>query len=334
MLAGARKKLAALGMAVAAVAAIAVTLPAEAASTYDAWVYDSTKVAYAAREGTSSNVTVTAAGNTVTVDDQVPITPGPGCVTIWQDPTMVKCWTGGTPTEVTVWVKDQDDTVDVAGGVPGVLYGGDGDDLLYGDSRNDRMYGEAGDDEFYGDGGNDIIHGGDGQDSVSGNEGNDQLYGSGGNDRVYGGPGADVMSGDSGTDTVVYGGSNWWPRTPVTADLDGSAGDDGEEGERDTIGADFENLTGGLADDHLTGNNKANTIIGGPGNDIIYGGGGNDRLIGEPPTGFGSDTARDLVNGGAHTWGGDGCAVRATGTAVNCEYRLPPEATIPGVPGV
>jgi Ca2+-binding RTX toxin-like protein len=122
----------------------------------------------------------------------------------------------------------------------------------------------------------------------------------------------------------------------VTADLDGATRDDGEKGERDTLGADIENITGGLAGDVLTGNRFANDIDGGPGgndtirgragNDTLGGGeGGKDRLYGEG----GDDTldggwedviAADRLDGGANgTPLGDSCTVSEADALVNCE---------------
>ncbi|WP_433720939.1 calcium-binding protein [Actinoplanes sp. CA-051413] len=147
-------------------------------------------------------------------------------------------------------------------------------------------------------------------------------------------------------------------QTPVTADLDGSVGDDGTVGEGDTIGADVERLLGGNGADTLTGNDADNriygsfgpdTIHGGTGNDELHGGTGNDiilgqngsdqlfgddgddYLIGEPGAGPpvagetpGSDSETDTVDGGRNVTAapGDSCFVRAAATSARCETTL------------
>nr|BFE74391.1 hypothetical protein GCM10020092_076920 [Actinoplanes digitatis] len=77
----------------------------------------------------------------------------------------------------------------------------------------------------------------------------------------------------------------------MSLDLDGRKGDDGRKGEGDTIGADVENLLGGLGKDRLVGNGKANVLDGREGNDKLYGGGGNDTLLGHQGV--------DMLYGGA-----------------------------------
>ena len=67
----------------------------------------------------------------------------------------------------------------------------------------------------------------------------------------------------------------------VVADLDGKSGDDGSKNEKDTIGADVEQLYGGWGNDTLTGNAADNLIAGGHGADVIRGGAGNDTLTGD-----------------------------------------------------
>jgi hypothetical protein len=59
-------------------------------------------------------------------------------------------------------------------------------------------------------------------------------------------------------------------------DLGGAAGDDGETGEGDTVGADFEGILGGSGNDVLTGGPGDDLLDGGPGADQMNGGGGDD----------------------------------------------------------
>ena len=138
-----------------------------------------------------------------------------------------------------------------------------------------------------------------------------------------------VAAVDCGTNTVKL----------LVADLDGATGDDGSTGEKDTIGADVENLVGGWGNDTLTGSPAANRIDGGHGSDVIRGGAGNDTLdSGEGITGgvdkvygeAGDDVLngggydeddRYVLDGGPNTAVGDTCVrgSRGTGDLVACE---------------
>ena len=120
---------------------------------------------------------------------------------------------------------------------------------------------------------------------LAGGPGNDRLTGGGGDDRAVGGPGADALAGGAGRDTLDYS-----DRTaPVTVTLDGQGGD-GEQGEGDDAGADFEVVAGGAAGDAITGNDADNTLYGNSGNDRLTGGAGVDQLDG------GGDS--DVLDGG------------------------------------
>jgi serralysin len=217
------------------------------------------------------------------------------------------------------------------------LWGGDGNDTLYGKWGNDTMHGGNGDDTFWGGDGNDKLYGDAGDDVLKGYDGSDRLEGGTGDDFLYGDDPtdtgtvwADVMLGGPGRDAVVYGDYS----KPVTVDLDGATGDDGQAGEHDTVGADVEVLAGGSAADHLTGNAAANGIWGGKGNDVIHGLGGNDDLGGNEgrdtlhgdegdDTLYGNDTDEaadpDHLDGGPNTAVGDVCQADTADTTVNCE---------------
>ncbi|MCU7722198.1 hypothetical protein ODJ79_00545 [Actinoplanes sp. KI2] len=136
---------------------------------------------------------------------------------------------------------------------------------------------------------------------------------------MLGGPGRD------GVDYEFYS-------KPVTVDLDGATGDDGQAGEHDTVGADVEQLVGGSGADHLTGNAAANGINGGNGNDVIHGLGGNDTLSGDEgrDTVYGDDgddlifgqdevEVADHLDGGANATAGDECQPGTADTTINCE---------------
>ena len=217
-----------------------------------------------------------------------------------------------------------------------------GNDVIYGDAGDDWIDAVAGNDKVYGGYGMDFVQGGPGRDRLDGGYGDDTLIGDDESqgDVVKAGIAADVLLGGPGVDLVDY--SNHVK--PVKVDLDGASGDDGQAGERDTVGRDVENLVGGMANDRLTGNGSANQIFGLTGGDIIRGGAGNDLLYGmldfKTDFGpgkdgrdtiygeagddrlFGVDDSRELadrLDAGANTAVGDDCQPSRKDTTVNCE---------------
>lgn len=206
------------------------------------------------------------------------------------------------------------------------IVGGSGSDTLTGGSGREHLIGGGGNDRLTGLDGDDVLHGGAGDDRLVGGTGNDEFRGEGGADTMLGGP---------GVDGVGYAGAG-----PVVADLDGVTGDDGHRGERDTIGADIEQLFGGAGNDTLTGNGLPNYLDGGLGNDLLRGGAGNDelwavdgndRVYGEAGDDnlYGGGAAAGqvyLLDGGANaTPLGDNCVARSpgTGTVAGCDRLLP-----------
>jgi Ca2+-binding RTX toxin-like protein len=137
------------------------------------------------------------------------------------------------------------------------------------------------------------ISGGPGNDVIEGAAGNDVIDGAAGNDLLVPGAGDDIVNGGPGTDRVDYQDHT----AGVIADLDGASGDDGSPGERDTLGADLENLTGTALDDVLIGNDSANEITGLAGQNIIKGLGGADKLTAGSVI-FGGD-GNDTITGAA-----------------------------------
>lgn len=203
------------------------------------------------------------------------------------------------------------------------IVGGSGNDVLGGNGARNFLQGGAGNDTIHGRGGPDLVIGGPGTDLLEGDQGDDELHG---------GSGPDTIRGGTGTDEVSY-----HDRTgPVTVDLDGATGDDGHAGERDSVGADVERLTGTPKADRLTGNAAANAIDGLGGADIIRGGAGDDRLTGrEGASSVFGEAGDDILIGGSYTgsWPyrldggpdatglGDNCAEQGAGAAtlVGCE---------------
>lgn len=218
----------------------------------------------------------------------------------------VKCTVPGSPIGETV------SGTSVADGLCGeagddLLLGFEGADLLFGGPENDVLDGGPGADQINGETGiADVVDYSDRSTSVTvvlgdglpdggvedgagdtidasvediwGGSANDALTGDAGDNALDGGLGADTMNGGSGSDFVDYS----LATTPVTADMDGAAGDDGRAGEGDTIGTDVEAIFGGAASDTLSGEAGGDVLDGGPGNDTINGRNGSDLLIGGP----------------------------------------------------
>ncbi|GLY05181.1 calcium-binding protein [Actinoplanes sp. NBRC 101535] len=340
-------------LATASVGALSVA-PAQAASTGTA-KSNGVTVSFTAGAGKANKVVITRSGSTVTIDDRVRIKPGKDCKAVKGDSTKVKCKIKVSEfNRLMVKLGDRDDSVVNDTAIPMTALGGTGKDRLIGgsnadwflgDSGRDYLDGRGGSDNLAGNTGDDEIHGGAGNDSLDGDSGADRLYGEAGNDSVQGGTGKDRLWGGAGDDNLdgatgadlINGGAgrdtvNYLGRTkPVTVDLDGQTGDDGEAGEKDTVGADVEDILGGSGADRLTGNAANNRIQGWYGDDVIRGGGGNDVLLGENgrdriygdagddqldgTTVHGADVP-DTLDGGA---GQDTCVVRPEDTQGNCE---------------
>ncbi|GIF21389.1 Ca2+-binding RTX toxin-like protein [Actinoplanes tereljensis] len=191
------------------------------------------------------------------------------------------------------------------------MLGQDGLDSMQGGAGDDRAWGAGGEDNIWAETGNDYVSGGDGDDNLDGGDGTDTIYGgpgrdtigSGlGNDQVNGGPDSDyfrenhvLKPGVPDADLIIGGGGgdfvSYEDRTlAVTADADGVSGDDGQDGEHDTISADVHGLRGGNADDKLSATAGDFTLEGGPGDDTLIGADGRDYLVGGP--------GRDHLDGG------------------------------------
>jgi Ca2+-binding RTX toxin-like protein len=196
-----------------------------------------------------------------------------------------------------------------------LLEGGPGNDILNGEEGNDVLRGGSGADEISG--GSDLIGPGidtadysarsasvvvsiddslnDGEagegdrvqsdvENVTGGSGDDSLTGSSMDNLLNGGPGDDILDGALGGDILVGAGgtgdvADYSDRTtPLTVDLDGLLGDDGQAGEGDTVGADIEGVLGGSAGDLLSGNASDNVLDGGLGGDTLNGLAGSDTV--------------------------------------------------------
>ncbi|HWK27649.1 MAG TPA: hypothetical protein VNS09_13860 [Solirubrobacter sp.] len=187
-----------------------------------------------------------------------------------------------TSSAFVVPLADRVARITVEGGEPPAgactIVGTPGNDVLLGTPGSDVICGLGGDDVLYGGGGNDELWGGPGDDRLYGEDGDDVLRGGDGADVLDGGTGADVLRGGGGLDTLLY--TSRTESVFVTVGV--TDGDDGEDGEGDTVGSDVEIVRGGAGDDIL---------IGGPGPEELYGRGGDDTLDGGPGAG-------DLLDGG------------------------------------
>lgn len=260
-------------------------------------------VTLAAAAGDTDGVTVSFAAGTYTIGDTAGVSAGAGCTQ--SGPTSVSC----AATGLTADLGDMNDELTISSSGPGTVEvkGGDGDDKLTGGPGPERLRGDGGKDTLSGGKGDDTLASGGGDDSLDGGEGDDVFEDTGigsGTDAIKGGPGNDRLSaGDmsppagepAGTVTQIYSGgpgrdSVGYSSTtaPVVVTLDGQAGD-GKAGERDEIGADVEDLTGGRGGDTLVGNELDNAIKGGAGDDVLTGGAGSDTLEGGAPGLAGAD---------------------------------------------
>jgi Ca2+-binding RTX toxin-like protein len=216
---------------------------------------------------------------------------------------------GGTDT---VDSDDEGDTItggplidDLSGSGGGdVINGGDGDDNIdagegpdivnAGAASDQDVLGGPGNDTLNGDAGDDVLDGGENptlpedSDTLNGGADDDLLLNSDGADTFNGGANnGGANDGDEADYSVTTGSS------PIFADIDGLAADDGRAGEGDSIATDVENLTGDGGNDTLAGSAQANDIDGGGGDDDLRGG-----------VSAGADGA-DVFIGGANGAAGD-----------------------------
>lgn len=183
------------------------------------------------------------------------------------------------------------------------IWGGSGNDVLTGNASDNVLNGGLGADVLNGLAGEDVADYSDRVTSVNvtlddnandgapsegdnvasdiediwGGDGNDALTGSAADNVFDGGLGADTITGGAGMDIVDYSART----ADITADLSGSAGNDGQAGEGDSIAADVEGLIGGSGNDILVGNTANGVLFGGDGNDYLSDPGGQDLILGE-----------------------------------------------------
>jgi hypothetical protein len=144
-----------------------------------------------------------------------------------------------------------------------------------------------------------VLTGGEGDDVLSGAGGDDRIDAGPGDDDIFAGAGADVVRGGPGLDTLAYERIPQALAThPLAVTLDDVPGD-GFAGERDDVGADVEQVTGGQAADVLAGSGAPNRLSGAGGGDRLSGGGGDDVLLGDAlRTGTPGLPGADTLDGG------------------------------------
>jgi Ca2+-binding RTX toxin-like protein len=117
-------------------------------------------------------------------------------------------------------------------------------------------------------------------DTLIGNNVANILTGGAGNDILEGLAGSDSFVGGAGTDIVSYAHAAADGLLGVTASLNNSTPNVGDDAIGDTYDATIENLEGSAFNDTLTGNSSNNVIYGGLGDDTLEGLDGSDTLTG------------------------------------------------------
>ncbi|HEX8742653.1 MAG TPA: calcium-binding protein [Thermoleophilaceae bacterium] len=254
--------------ALAAIAALALTLPA-AASASTASIEPAAGdlgpiITYTAANNEANKVDLKVTGATVEIADPgaTSITPGANCTAV--NAKKVSC-TNPNPT-LTLYTKAElgngNDTFAVAG-VAAEVRGGPGSDDLNGGEHFDLLDG--------GGVGTDALHGGPGDDFLTDGD-------------TTGASNKDTFDGGDGLDSADYR-----ERTAtVNVDLADAAGD-GEVGEDDTLTS-IERATGGSGNDVIRATDGPSILDGQAGNDELDGRGGDDIILGR--------TGNDLMIGG------------------------------------
>ena len=222
---------------------------------------DGPTLTYDAAPGESNRLTISSAGDTLTVTDTgATVTAGPSCTSA--SSTKPTCPAAGVAA-MAVSIGDMNDTASVSGTwIPTTFDDGPGPDAMTGGGAVDTFVAGAGSDTYRGGGGQDIVDyssrtapltvsldglANDGEagekdnvgsdvDVVIGGSAGDAITGSGGSNDLYGGPGDDLLHGGSGNDR----------------------------------------LFGGTGTDNLGGDGGNDTLDGGSGGDVLAGGSGTD----------------------------------------------------------
>ncbi|MEO8290717.1 MAG: Calx-beta domain-containing protein, partial [Gaiellaceae bacterium] len=167
------------------------------------------------------------------------------------------------------------DTMDYSSRSQGVKAhkgGGQDGELAEGDTVNtdiENLKGGSGSDELIAAFTGSVLFGGPGNDTLTGGNGDDVVDGASGGDTMTGGAGSDILDYSSRT-------------APLFVTLGDALANDGELGEGDNAGPDFDVVKGGSGNDRLVGSGIQNILRGEGGNDVLDGAGANDTLLGGP----------------------------------------------------
>src|SRR5436305_1479416 len=259
-------------LAAVALGAVGGNLAAAAApATASTVQLDGPTLTYDAAPGDATRLTLSSAGDTLTVTGTgATVTAGPSCTSA--SSTKPTCPAAGVAA-MAVSTGDMNDTASVSGTwIPTTFDDGPGPDAMTGGGAVDTFVAGTGSDTYRGGGGQDIVDyssrtapltvsldglANDGEtgeednvgsdvDVVIGGSAGDPIIGSGGNNVVSGGVGDDRLDGGDANDS-----------------LDGGAGNDSLQG-----GAGNDTLTGGSGNDTLDGGDGADTLAGGDGEDL------------------------------------------------------------------
>ena len=220
-------------LAVVALAGFGAHLAGAAPAAASTLQLDGATLTYDAAPGESNRVTVSAAGDALTVTDTgAAVRVGAGCTSV--SSTQATCPAAGVAA-MAVSTGDMNDTASVSGtSIPTAFNDGPGNDAMTGGAAADTFISGAGSDSFHGGAGQDIVDyssrgapvnasldgvandgesgegdnvgidvnvviGGSAGDTISGSSGSDDLYGGPGNDSLRGGSGNDRLFGEAGT---------------------------------------------------------------------------------------------------------------------------------------
>ncbi len=281
------------------------------------------RLTYTAAAAEANALAISRSGTDFVFTDAAGVTITPFAPCVGGGPANVaKCPAAGI-VDMEIYLGDQNDSGTVAASVDGPditsirLVGDAGSDILNGgDGIENQLDGDGaapdGADQLTGGAMDDVLIGYGGADLMTGGSGNDRFFAGAGDDVANGGPGDDSFesspTGPDGADTLSGGPQvdsidlrNRFDNLSVS--LDGVANDGGDcpgpGCEGDNVGADVENVTGGIGDDVIAGNSSQNELRGDAGDDQVSGGGGYDEVDG----GDGADTVRgeggpDEIDGG------------------------------------
>lgn len=280
-------------LSVAALAALALALPAQAGTiTHNGFINENT---FSDDSFNANDVSLALVGGRLELTDTSSVTAQDDCTQVTSKKASCPVTLGGDLFDIVAILGGMNDEFHAgADGFSTIVEGQTGLDKLYGGTGVDILIGGPDNDELYGGSGSDLLQDGvvlyAGFGGSGPGDGADKFYGQAGDDTFFGenyengGVGPDLLDGGTETDTADYR-----ERTaPLKLSLNGIQ-DDGQANELDNLVA-IENLVGGSAGDVLNGSNLSNALTGGQGPDTLNGGDAHDTLDG--------GDGDDILNGG------------------------------------